>query len=222
VNRITLVQRGSGANDGSGAAAGEQSAEAAKQSTIASNELYEAKLKGMSRVLQLVSHSLSGGYANFGVMALYNDASLKLCIKGVLQLVMSVRFSEIINFPKVATNYFTLLEILFKSHVELVTELCDAAKFLALVSSLHEGLLSVQTVQQQHAALAIEHLVKWHYQQRNAKPGSVEAVARARLDQYIAQSSTLLPEILCTLFNLVRSQHTCAFVAERRCMVCGL
>ncbi len=85
--------------------------------------------------------------------------SLKHCVSSVLQLVLSVRFSEIINYPKIATHYFSLLELLFKSHVELVIELCDTAKFLALVSSLHEGLLSVQPTQQQSAAASIDSLM---------------------------------------------------------------
>lgn len=99
------------------------------------------------------------------------DPSLKHCVSSVLQLVLSVRFSEIINYPKIATHYFSLLELLFKSHVELVFELCDTAKFLALVSSLHEGLLSVQPTQQQSAAASIDSLMKWHFANKDAKKG---------------------------------------------------
>ena len=149
----------------------------------------------MSLVLLLLTHSLNGGYANFGVMSLYGDPALKSVVGCVLKLVMSVRFSEIIHYVKIATNYFHLLEVLFKSHVELLVELCDTPKFLALVSSLHEGLLSVQAIQQQQAANAIEHLMKWHYAHINVKAGQEDArdtFRRGSASDCISQPLTVL------------------------------
>ena len=248
-NRILLVQRAhDGTNNDAAVAAGGETAEQARAATVQGNALYESKLKGISLVLQLLTNSLNGGYANFGIMAYYNDASLRSCVSGVLQLVMSVRFSEIIHYPKVATNYFNFLEVLYKNHMELVVELCDTPKFLALISTLHEGLLSVVSVQQQQAASAIEHILKWNYVNLKPRPGTTRTHASTRsrsirvsflsdvgvspssllysvgvsagtplantrtiLDRHLAQSATLLPEILCTLFNLVSTAAAHAF-----------
>lgn len=172
--------------------------------TSAGNELYNSRLKGISKVLQLVSHSLNGGYCNFGVMAYYNDATLKQCLTQTMQCAMSVRFAHIINYPRVATNYFNFVEILFKSHMETCVEICDTPKFLALISSLHEGLLSLHHAQIMQAANAIEHLMKWKFEL--GQPKKAGSSARAALERHLSQSATLLPEILCTLINIVRTR----------------
>ena len=67
-------------------------------------------------------------------------------------------------------NYFNLLEVLFKNHLELLV-LNDTAYFLALVSTMHEGLLSVHSNQQQQAATAIDHLLKFKISNADARPG---------------------------------------------------
>lgn len=139
--------------------------------TAIGNELYERRLKGISKVLMLVSNLFSGGYVNAGIMQYYQDPTLKQCIQQTLQYAMSVRFAHIINYPKVANFFFHFTEILFRHHCDLIVEICDTPKFLALISSLHEGLLSVQHQQVMEAASAIDHLMEWQFKQQKKQPG---------------------------------------------------
>jgi len=179
-----------------------------KSATTRSNDLYDIKLKGISYVLELVWHSLSGGYINFGIMQYYNDPSLKQCLTLTLQLVMSVRFTEILGFPRIAGNYFHFIESLFRSHLELALQICDSTQFLALISSLHEGLLSTQQLHIMQAANAVEHVMKFMQDKKqDSKPGSSHGGARQQLDRYLSMSGTLLPEILSTLMNLYVFDH---------------
>lgn len=132
-----------------------------------SNELYDRRLKGISKVLLLVSNSLSGNYVNTGIMAYYQDTTLKQCLAQALTFAMSVRFPHIINHPKVATNYYQFIEVIFKNHLDVVCEISDTSKFLAIISSLHEGLLSVHHQQVMLAASALEALMQkqWEWNQ---------------------------------------------------------
>lgn len=97
---------------------------------------------------------------------------LKLCLTQTLQYAMSVRFAHIINFPKVAATYFAFLEVAFRQHLDLLVDLCDTPKFLAVVSSLHEGLLSLHVTQVVEASKAIDSLMTWHFQRQQTKYAS--------------------------------------------------
>ena len=176
-----------------------------QDSGISENDLYETRLKGISKVLMLVANSLNGAYANFGVMQYYNDPTLKKCLQETLQYAMSVRFAHIINFPRVAANYFAFLEVVFRQHIELLVDICDTPKFLAVVSTLHEGLLSLHVTQVIEAAKALDAIMSWHFEHQ--QPKHANNPAKTALERHLAQSQTLLPEILCTLFNIVRHKR---------------
>jgi hypothetical protein len=191
---------------------------ASQDSGLTDNDLYETRLKGISKVLMLVANSLNGKYANFGVMHYYKDPVLKQCLTQTLQYAMSVRFAHIINFPKVAANYFAFLEVVFRQHIELMVDICDTAKFLAVVSSLHEGLLSLHVTQVIEAAKALDALMSWYWEHQ--QPKYANHPAKITLERHLAQSQTLLPEVLCTLFNLVSLLNKSEWKSQARfCMI---
>ena len=86
-------------------------------------ELYKQKIKGVSLSLTLLARALSGGYANFGIMALYDDHALTSTFKLMLQLIISLQLSDLLSYPMLAEPYFAFLEIAYKQHTQLMVDL---------------------------------------------------------------------------------------------------
>jgi hypothetical protein len=89
---------------------------------------------------------------NFGVFALYGDRALDSAIETVLQLLVSnVPRGDVLRYPKLGSAALLLLQLIFRSHVEVVATLPHAA-FVALIQLLSEALDSVDLEVMTHAA----------------------------------------------------------------------
>ncbi len=104
-------------------------------------DVYAEKYKGISLILQVLTSTLSGGYVNFGVFALYDDKALQNAMDISLQLCLQIPTEDVMTFMKLSKAYFGYLEVLFSHHLDVMCGL-DSPVFVRLVKTIHEGLQS--------------------------------------------------------------------------------
>jgi exportin-7 len=125
---------------------------------------YTCKYKGVSICMLLLTRALSGNYVNFGVFALYGDRALADCLEVTIQMCLHVNLEEILAYPKVARAYFTLMELLMRSHTATIVGL-DTRVLRHLCSSLTEGLKSHEVAISSQCAAALEHLAAYRFRE---------------------------------------------------------
>jgi len=163
------------------------------------SEAYKVRIKGVSLCLTVLGRALSGGYVNFGVMQLYDDSSLVNVFKLMLQLIISLQLNDLLTYPQLTEPYFAFLEVSYKQHMPLLIDL-DSKIFLALVSSLHEGLQSFNATCSTHCASAVDYLFTFVISEGKKKR---KAANYPRLLKHLSvQGHGLVVEILYTLLTM--------------------
>jgi exportin-7 len=104
-------------------------------------DIYVEKYKGIRLLLNTLSYALSGNYVNFGVFELYGDKALQNSFDVSLQLCLNIPLEDVLAYVKLSKAYFQFLEILLKSHLDVLCGL-DSSVFLVIVRTIHEGLQS--------------------------------------------------------------------------------
>ncbi|KAF9583300.1 Ran-binding protein 17 [Lunasporangiospora selenospora] len=78
---------------------------------------WKEKYKGIMLYFNILSSSLSGKYANFGIFKLYGDNALTSVIDTFFQLMLSVPEEDMITLPKLANAYFGVIDVLALEHM---------------------------------------------------------------------------------------------------------
>ena len=164
----------------------------------AQSEAYKQKLKGVSLTLTLLTRALSGGYANFGVMQLYEDMALTSTLTVTLQLLISLHLADLLAYPMLAEPYFAFLEVAYKQHMSILVDF-EPKVFLALVSSLHEGLQSFSIACSTHCATAIDFLFSFAVTETRRKRHMANF---ARLQKHLQQAGGVVSELFQTLLTM--------------------
>merc|ERR1712166_598339 len=116
----------------------------------------------------------------------------------VLKLVLSEPLEQYLVYNKVARDFFMFLRVLFSNHLELLVD-AESEVFLALTSSLHEGLHSFDVGQSSNCAQALDHLFCFVHESGRSKrdPGNVGR----KLKEHMSKAGSMLDEMMASLFN---------------------
>ncbi|KAF9438959.1 Exportin 7, partial [Entomortierella beljakovae] len=82
-----------------------------------SNARWSEKYKGIMLYFNVLSVSLSGKYANFGVFKLYGDKALDRALEVFFSLMSVVPVEDMVSFPKLATAYFEVIDVFAADHM---------------------------------------------------------------------------------------------------------
>jgi len=160
---------------------------------------YTLKYKGVSLCMLLLTRALSGNYVNFGVFALYGDRALADCLEVTIQMCLHVNLEEILAYPKVARAYYTLMELLMRSHTSTIVHL-DARVLRHLCGSLTQGLKSHEVATSSQCAAALEHLAAHRFREiadaEEEEPGAKPSQLAAEHDLFAGQLAVLLHMIV--------------------------
>lgn len=159
---------------------------------------YSSKYKGVSICLLLLTRALSGNYVNFGVFALYGDRALADCLEVTIKLCLSVKFEEMLAYPKVARSYFTFMELLMRSHTTTIVKL-DTRVLRHLCSSITEGLKSHEVAISSQCAAALEHLAAFRFRELTAEAEGEVSVPGSKL----ASEQELFASQLAVLLHMI-------------------
>ncbi|KAI1321611.1 Exportin 7 [Mortierella claussenii] len=83
--------------------------------------LWSEKYKGIMLYFNIMSVSLSGKYANFGVFRLYGDKALDQVLEVFFQLILAVPVDDMVSFPKLALSYFSVIDVFAQDHMAGMT-----------------------------------------------------------------------------------------------------
>jgi exportin-7 len=166
-------------------------------------DIYIEKYKGIRLLLNTLSYALSGSYVNFGVFSLYEDKALQNSFDVALQLCLNIPLEDVLAYVKLSKAYFQFLEILMKSHLDVLCGL-ESEVFIEIVRAIHEGLQSNETQISSLCAASIDHIYTYIFlHQRRGKPTVM------RVMEHLASDPSVGNELISTLFNsLLFSSHT--------------
>ncbi|GMI06261.1 hypothetical protein TrVE_jg13515 [Triparma verrucosa] len=168
------------------------------QNTVPETEVYKQKYKGFALSLDVLVAALSGNYVCFGVFQLYNDPALDRALEVALQMILSISLDDVMAYPKLSKSYFSFLEILFRSHIQVVLALTTPT-LMSLLNAVHEGLQSSDAPLSSICATSVDHLSTYYYTNQN-KENKPEV---AQLKQHLAAEPNLFAGLTATLFNLL-------------------
>jgi len=123
-------------------------------------QLYSHRLKGISLSYQLLKNSLSGGYVNFGVFRLYNDACLDEALNVFVKLSTSIESNCLLTYPKLSTAYHSLLEIVTQDHMSFLASL-PAQVIHHILATITEGLTALDTMICTCCCTSLDHIVTY-------------------------------------------------------------
>eukprot|EP00817_Percolomonadidae_sp_ATCC50343_P003617 CAMPEP_0117418910 /NCGR_PEP_ID=MMETSP0758-20121206/593_1 /TAXON_ID=63605 /ORGANISM="Percolomonas cosmopolitus, Strain AE-1 (ATCC 50343)" /LENGTH=724 /DNA_ID=CAMNT_0005199689 /DNA_START=972 /DNA_END=3146 /DNA_ORIENTATION=+ len=115
-------------------------------SKVTNEGIYKKRYRLISKMMKILSVTLSGKICNFGVFEVYNDPCLVNVLNAVVRLALSIPKDDMLTYPKITRNFFGLIEILFHHFIELTIKF-DSDIFVQLVSSLEHGIaLSIDSL----------------------------------------------------------------------------
>ncbi len=159
------------------------------------SDVYKEKYKGIRLMLNTLTCSLCGGYVNFGVFSLYNDACLQNSLDVALQILLQIPIEDVMTYMKLSKAYYGVLEIFFRQHLDVLSGL-SAPIFLQLVKANHEGLQSNELTVMTQCASAIDHLATYIFLNQARQKPTVQ-----RIMSHLETEPECFLQLLVTLFN---------------------
>ena len=114
-----------------------------------------------------------------------------------LQMILSISLDDVMAYPKLSKSYFSFLEILFRSHIQVVLALTTPT-LMSLLNAVHEGLQSSDAPLSSICATSVDHLSTYYYNNQNKDKPEVN-----QLKQHLAAEPNLFAGLTATLFNLL-------------------
>uniref|UniRef100_A0A7S1SV05 Exportin-7/Ran-binding protein 17 TPR repeats domain-containing protein n=1 Tax=Tetraselmis chuii TaxID=63592 RepID=A0A7S1SV05_9CHLO len=166
------------------------------------SDVYGMKCKGIWICLTILMHALAGNYVNFGVFELYGDRALADALEVALKMALSIPQTDIMAYRKVGKAYFELLEVLCHNHPAVIAQ-CDTATFSTIVSSLEQGLKSLDVAISSKCAAAVDNLAAFYFKSVTQAEGGTPSVAAQNMAEHIRLKPNQFPDILRCLFEIV-------------------
>ena len=158
-------------------------------------DIYLEKYKGIRLMLNVLTCALSGNYVNFGVFTLYNDKALQNALDVALQTCLQIPVSDVLTFIKLSKAYYSFLEVLFRSHLDVLSGL-DSSVFIQLVKTNHEGLQSGDLAVSALCASTVDHIATYMFLNQRREKTTVQ-----RIRAHIQSDPDILNQLMATLFN---------------------
>lgn len=175
---------------------------------VPKDQIYPLKLKGISICFSMLKAALCGSYVNFGVFRLYGDEALDNALNTFVKLLLSIPQSDLLDYPKLSTTYFVLLECLAQDHMVFLSTL-EPRVFLYILSSISEGLTALDTMVCTGCCATLDHIVTYLFKQLYQKggyPGRKNTVVPGGGDlflQVLKQHPEILQQMLSTVLNVI-------------------
>ncbi|PBC33624.1 Exportin-7 [Apis cerana cerana] len=183
---------------------------------VPKDQIYPLKLKGISICFSMLKAALCGSYVNFGVFRLYGDEALDNALNTFVKLLLSIPQSDLLDYPKLSTTYFVLLECLAQDHMVFLSTL-EPRVFLYILSSISEGLTALGAQKDSYTdtmvctgcCATLDHIVTYLFKQLYQKggyPGRKNTVVPGGGDlflQVLKQHPEILQQMLSTVLNVI-------------------
>jgi len=161
------------------------------------DDAYRLKNKGIMLCASLMNRCLDGAFVNFGVFGLYGDRAADSALDMLFNLIATVPPSELMAFPKLATQVMLFLQLVCRSHMDILTAQ-PPARFAHFCTVLREGLDNVDSEVSLQAATAWDHITSTFV--RNARK---DAPSAAALRMQVQAQPGLFEHLMKMLFQII-------------------
>ncbi|KAM8718287.1 hypothetical protein ACLKA7_000989 [Drosophila subpalustris] len=179
---------------------------------VSNDQLYPMKLKGISICFLILKNALGGNYVNCGVFKLYGDDTLHNVLEIIAQLILSIRQSDLLEYPKLASSYYNLLNCLSQDHVTYLAAL-EPRAFVYILESLTKGLAALDSAIYISCCTILDSIVSYIFKQLQLKISTFPNKKLRRLTRENSQflkvvelNSDLLQSMMSSLLNNVLAE----------------
>merc|ERR1712080_340529 len=175
--------------------------------TVAKDQMYPLKLKGISVCFSMLKAALCGSYVNFGVFRLYGDEALDNALNTFVKLLLSIPQTDLLDYPKLSQTYYVLLECLAQDHMAFLATL-EPQVFLYILASISEGLQALDTMVCTGCCATLDHIVTYLFKKVTNKVGkkvrgSQTSAENDPLVAVIKMRPEILQQMLQTVLNII-------------------
>ncbi|XP_055389487.1 ran-binding protein 16 isoform X2 [Condylostylus longicornis] len=174
------------------------------------DQQYPMRLKGISVCFLMLKHALSGNYVNFGVFKLYGDDTLDNVLNVTAKMIMSIQQNDLLEYPKLSSAYYILLDCLAQDHITFLATL-EPRAFGYILGSISKGITALDS---SVCCSALDNIVSYIFKQLQLK---VSTFPKKKLrhgltpenEQFlkvVEMYSDILQGMMSTLLNLVMSE----------------
>ncbi|OQV16693.1 Exportin-7 [Hypsibius exemplaris] len=125
---------------------------------IPKTDLYPKKLKGIGVAMNMFFYALQGSYCNFGVFVLYGDRTLDEAFQVLLKLMTSLSHSDLLEYPKLGSAYYTLLHQIGLNHIDFLVSV-EVPVFLYILDSITKGVNAIDNNMCNNSCSALDSLL---------------------------------------------------------------
>ncbi|XP_039497875.1 ran-binding protein 16 isoform X2 [Drosophila santomea] len=176
------------------------------------DRLYPMRLKGIAICFLILKNSLGGNYVNCGVFKLYGDDTLDSVLNIIAKLILTIEQSDLLEYPKLSTAYYNLLNCLSQDHVSYLAAL-EPAAFVYILKSLTKGLSALDSAIYISCCTILDSIVSYIFKQLQMKVSTFPNKKLRSLNQENAQflkvvemNSELLQSMMSSLLNNVLAE----------------
>ncbi|XP_033169324.1 ran-binding protein 16 isoform X2 [Drosophila mauritiana] len=171
--------------------------------------LYPMRLKGIAICFLILKNSLGGNYVNCGVFKLYGDDTLDSVLNIIAKLILTIEQRDLIEYPKLSTAYYNLLNCLSQDHVSYLAAL-EPAAFVYILKSLTKGLAALDSATYISCCTILDSIVSYIFKQLQMKVSTFPNKKLRSLNQenvqflkVVEMNSELLQSMMSSLLNNV-------------------
>lgn len=123
----------------------------------AGSRIYNNRYKGIAICSQIFSRCMDGSFVNFGIFELYGDNTFDQALDIVLKMLLSIPLNDILEHPKVVSQFMAVIHGICRSHINELIKLTDD-EFLLIIQSISEGIDSLSMTIADQAARSLDYL----------------------------------------------------------------
>ncbi|XP_033633482.1 exportin-7-like isoform X2 [Asterias rubens] len=169
---------------------------------IPKDQVYAMKLKGVSICFGMLKAVLSGSYVNFGVFQLYGDSSLEEVLQMFVKLLLSIPLSDLLDYPKLSLNYYSLLECLAQDHMGFLSSL-EPRVFLHILSSISEGLTALDTMVCTGCCATLDSIVTYLFKRISKSTSKKAKKENDNFPRIMEVPPAILQQMLSSVLNII-------------------
>ncbi|XP_061393190.1 ran-binding protein 16 [Musca vetustissima] len=176
------------------------------------DQQYPMRLKGISVCFTILKNALGGNYVNFGVFKLYGDDTLDNVLNIVAKMIMSIQQNDLLEYPKLASSYFNLLNCLSPEQISFLAGL-EPGAFVYILESLSKGFTALDSTIYITCCSILDSIISYIFKQLQLKMSTFPnkklrnlTPENARFLEVVKMNSEILQNMMSTLMNNVMAE----------------
>ncbi|XP_070507748.1 exportin-7 isoform X2 [Chironomus tepperi] len=174
---------------------------------VPKDQIYQMRFKGISVCFLMLKAILCGNYVNLGVFKLYGDNAFDSVMAITAKLILSIPHKDLLEYPKLSTSYYILLECLAQDHIKFLSTL-EPTVFLYILESISEGLNALDLMIISGCCVTLDNILSYIFKQKTqAFPTKkMRQVLEPETNMFLEVTERhpeILQRILSTLLNVV-------------------